>query len=101
MEEVSLIMFSRDECIFKQYHRTNNLGRHINREIVIIPKDGRQGAMISRFQSREFSFGIQLTTVQLLLDNTYHANPKYVDQKVATSLRRANLKETLKESFFV
>ncbi len=80
-EQKPLIIFGHDECIFKQLYATNKWWKAPNGETVLIPKYDVQGVMISVFQTREFGFGMQLTTDELTLVNTYWANMKYADKK--------------------
>ena len=64
-DERPVISFGQDECIVKQYSFTNKSWTGPNREQALIPKDDGLGVMMSGFASREFGFGVSLTTEQL------------------------------------
>jgi hypothetical protein len=59
------MIFGQDECIFKQYNRSNKSWSDPDGTRALLPKEDGQGVMISAFASREFGFGMQLTASQL------------------------------------
>jgi hypothetical protein len=76
-------VFGQDECIVKQYLFTQKSWNGPNREQALIPKDDGLGVMMSAFVSREFGFGMELTTEQLQRVNTKRLGQKYKDEIAA------------------
>ena len=56
-----LMIFGQDECIFKQYIFTRKHWQGRNGEVPLIPKDDGAGITLSAFQSREYSFSVELS----------------------------------------
>ncbi len=70
-DELPLICFGHDVCIFKQFIMTNKSWDSPNGETAAVPKDDGQGLMINAFQSHEFGFGMALNEEQLKEVNKY------------------------------
>jgi hypothetical protein len=100
-EEKPLLMFRHDECIFKQYTMSGKHWKAPNGAVVLIPKDDRQGVMISAFQSRALGFGVQINEHELTLVNPYRNGKDYCDPKAAIKLRGSSKKQALTKSPFV
>jgi hypothetical protein len=49
INDLPLVIFGHDECIFKQYHMTKKSWVAPNGEKVLVPKDDGQGLIISAF----------------------------------------------------
>jgi hypothetical protein len=99
-----LILFGHDECIFKQFTMPGKQWYGPNRETYIVPKDDGMGIMISAFQSREFGFGMPLTSNQLQQVNATRLGRKYKDERAAIDTRKdkeQGFKQPLTESPFV
>jgi hypothetical protein len=96
-----LIVFGQDECIVKQYSFTQKSWNGPNREQALIPKDDGLGVMMSAFVSREFGFGMELTTEQLQRVNAKRLGKKYKDETAAKKKRGHELKQPLTISPFV
>jgi hypothetical protein len=92
-----LMIFGQDECIFKQYIRTNKSWSDPDGTRALLPKDDGQGVMISAFASREFGFGMQLTASQLDKVNKARSigvRKFYSDEKAAISKNGTAKKDT-------
>jgi hypothetical protein len=100
-DELPLICFGHDECIFKQFIMTNKSWIGPNGETVAVPKDDEQGLMISAFQSREFGFGMPLNEEQLKEVNKYREGKLYTDQDAAMATRQHKEKKPLTSTPFI
>ena len=96
-----LIVFGQDECIVKQYSFTHKSWNGPNREQALIPKDDGLGVMISAFISREFGYGMALTSEELQRVNAVRLGKKYKDETAAKKKRGNELKQPLTISPFV
>jgi hypothetical protein len=65
------VCIGHDECIFCQFIFTGKAWKGPKEERAIIPKDEGYSLMISAFQSREFDFGMKLTSDDLQVINNY------------------------------
>ena len=81
--EIPLVMFGHDECIFKQYLLTKKAWMLPSGETQLVPKEEGQGVMISAFQSREFGFGMPLMEEQIRMVNEFRKGKKYKDEEAA------------------
>ncbi len=79
-------MFGHDECFFKRNTMSKKSWTGPNGETVPVPKDDRQGTMISAFQSGEFGFSLDLTQDHLREVN-FTWQGKLHDSKAAISKR--------------
>jgi hypothetical protein len=68
---------------------------------VSVPKDERQGVMVSAFQSREFGFGFVMLPEQLQPVNYARRGKKYKDDEAAISRLRTAYKKDLLKSLFI
>ena len=100
-EKRPLIVFGQDECIVKQYSFTHKSWNGPNREQALIPKDDGLGVMISAFVSREFGYGVALTSEELHCVNAERLGKKYKDETAAKKKRGNELKQPLTSSPFV
>jgi hypothetical protein len=96
-----LIVFGQDECIVKQYLVTQKSWNGPNGEQALVPKDDGLGVMLSAFVSREFGFGMELTTEQMQHVNAKRLGQKYKDEMAAKKKRGCELKQPLTQSPFV
>jgi len=70
-DEKLLFSFGLDECIFCQFIFNGYAWKGPKDQQAIIPKDKGYGIMISAFQSREFGFGMRLTSDKLEAINIF------------------------------
>jgi hypothetical protein len=103
LEERPLIAFSYDECIFCQFIFSGSAWQGTKGEHGIIPKDEGYGLMVSAFQSREFGFGLSLTSAQLDTINLdwQSTRPHYTEAESAMKLNGTTEKKELSESPFI
>jgi len=99
--EKAHFFFGHDECIFKQYLVTKKSWVGSNGKCTLIPKDDGQGVMISTFQSREASFGLELLDEQLTEVIKAQASEKYKDEEAAVAKCEKAPKDNLLENLFV
>ena len=66
----------------------------------ILPKDEGLGVMISAFQTREFGFGMELTTKHLQKINEKRKQEQYIDEVAAVLKRGTAEKQPLTTSLF-
>ncbi len=71
-----------------------------NHATCVVPKDGGMGLMISAFQSRVFSFGLDLTKDDLAKVNQKRAG-RYCDKETAIDTRKSATKAALTTSPFI
>jgi hypothetical protein len=83
INDLPLVIFGHDECIFKQYHMTNKSWAAPDGERVLVPKDDGQGLMIYAFQSREFGFGLEICDEDLKKLNEWKRGQHYLDESAA------------------
>ena len=81
--ELPLIIWGQDKCIFRQFIFRNMTWTGPKGETPLMPKTEGQGIMVSRFVSREFGFGWQLSPKQLSIVNKCRENKNYTDEKAA------------------
>ena len=79
---------------------TKELDR-LNREQALIPKDDGLGVLFSAFVSREFGYGMELTSEQLQRVNAKRLGQKYKDETAAKKKQGNALKQPLTISPFV
>jgi hypothetical protein len=87
-EEKPVMILGQDECIFKQFSLNKKSWTDPNGIRALLPKDERQGVMISAFTCRELGFGMELSPNQLHLvkERRKRAGKKYyLDKKSAMS----------------
>jgi hypothetical protein len=85
----------------KQYSFTHKSWNGPNRERALIPKDDGLGVMISAFVSREFGYGMALTSDELQRVNAERLEKKYKDESAARKKRGNEFKQPLRLSPFV
>jgi hypothetical protein len=100
-QEKALIMFGHDECIFKQFTMSTKSWIGPNGETMPVPKDVRQGTMISAFQLREFGFSLDLTPDLLQEVNFTRQRKSYEDSKAAIIKRGYTAKQPLTSTPFI
>ena len=98
--EKPIVLLGHDECIFKQFQFTNKGWVSDEGVREILPKDEGLGVMISAFQSREFGFGMELTSEELQKVNEKRENEKYIDKDAAVLKRGTDDKQPLTSSPF-
>ena len=76
-DEKPIIMISQDEYIFKQYLFIHSYWALPDGATPLMPKEEGQGVMVSSFVSREFGYGLELTTAQLVHVNEYRRGQHY------------------------
>jgi hypothetical protein len=102
--EKPMIMLGQDECIFKQFNLTNKSWSDPEGTRALLPKDDGQGVMISAFVSREFGFGMKLTSSQLdeiNRERSKEENKYYSDKDAAFVRNGSEIKPKLTSSPFV
>jgi hypothetical protein len=100
-EKRPLIVFGQDECIVNQYYFTHKSWNGPNCEQAVIPKDVGLGVMISAFVSREFGYGMTLTSNELQQVNAERLGKTYKDETATRKKRGNELKQPLTVSPFV
>jgi hypothetical protein len=98
-----LIIFGQDECIFKQYNMSRKGWTAPDGRKALIPKDEGQGVMVSSFVSREFGYGMSLSSDDLDKVNTARSKGVrryYKDEKSAIAKLGTTKKTLLIESPF-
>ena len=96
----AIILLGHDECIFKQFQFTNKGWVSDEGVREILPKDKGMGVMISAFQSREFGFGMELSSEQLQQVNKKRNGEDYIDKSAAVLKRGTSQKQPLTSSPF-
>jgi hypothetical protein len=90
-----------DEIIVKQFSFTHKSWNGPNHEQALIPKDDGLGVMISPFDSREFGYGMALTSNKLQRVNAERLGKKHKDETAARGEQGNELKQPLTVSPFV
>jgi hypothetical protein len=76
-EKRPLIVFGQDECTVKQHSFMHKSWNGPNCKQALIPKDDGRGMMISALVSREFWYGMALTSNKLQRVNAERRGKKY------------------------
>ena len=98
--EKPIIMISQDECIFKQFLFSHRHWCLPDGTTPPMPKEEGQGVMLSSFVSREFGYGMQLSSAQLSHVNEYRKGQHYLDKEAAMEINKTTLKQALTSSPF-
>jgi hypothetical protein len=85
--ERPVILFGHDECIFRQFIFTSSAWKGTKGEQAPISKDEGYGLMVSAFQSREFGLGMELTSDQLRIINTFRNEKRPSDTEVESAIK--------------
>ena len=94
-------MIGKDKCIFKQSLFTHKHWILPDVTSPPMPKEKGQGIMLSALVSQEFSFGPQLTKVQLQHINQLREEEEYLDKDAAMKVYKTTKKQKLTSSPFV
>jgi hypothetical protein len=102
--EKPLLAFGHNECIFRKFIFTGKAWKGAKGELAIIPKDEGHGIMVSAVQSREFGFGLELTSSDQEIVNNFQRRqrPHYTETDAAMKLNGKTEKEIIsKNPFFI
>jgi len=83
-----LIIIGQDECVFSQFLLKSKMWTGPDKEAPLLPKSVGDGRMLSGMQSRDFGFGLPMTTEQLVQVNIAWANQQYVNKAAAMEIYR-------------
>ena len=95
-----LIGMGQDESIFRQYSFSHKSWTSPDGQKAIIPKDSGTGVMISAFVSREFGYGMDLSTADLEQINSKRNDEMYQDKEASKNLQGTACKKALTKSPF-
>jgi len=101
--EKPLLAFGHNECIFRKFIFTGKAWKGAKGELAIIPKDEGHGIMVSAVQSREFGFGLELTSSDQEIVNNFQQRqrPHYTETDAAMKLNGKTEKENISKNPFI